>query len=468
MNDSNHVEGGTKSKFIKLLLYVCAPIFVLCVLSPVVVTWRSGVGLDNKVTKLEVELSTYRASRIVDRAPLFSPIIEENAVDYYECAEYILTKRSAWKRDVPKLAPELNLWEGFFEGNGPDFETVQFNLTQLLSANARNCPVSDRAPWKSDLVDMEVINAYLPALKYIEQGLRCNRVDWPVDFENGLGMETFQLSGVLFAASLLGHQARTAKGTERITGGIQIVAFGEDCGRAPGLIAKTISVAIKNLGYRSLQETMEQPLSEKEYRRILTFLMSVPVVDPMRTFHEEYLTTACTFAQMGGRSVNGIEAENGIHGTLPFAKKGALSVFVNREWSYLDRLYEKRVKPMCKMSQGELMEKEKELKREIERTWSVFAGVTVRSYAESIRELLKSANESRLLSLLAAAHLHRLKTGGFPAKIDALADYFPNKNLPQATTAKPPSNFDYELKDGQLTVALPGNDDMIYRTWIPK
>ncbi|MDF1660434.1 MAG: hypothetical protein P1V97_01595 [Planctomycetota bacterium] len=474
MSDETKTEAATKKGLPKFLLFGCLPLFLLCVLAPIAFNMSAQSAVSQKVADLETALADFRAKQKYDRTPRFAPTIKGNAVDYYNGIEYVTMMRESWKTTPPKNLPELGELKAFVGKKGSDYDSASAVLGKLLSPEYRNGEVKDKTNKKYVLSDkdLKVVTAYMAMLKFVDDGLRCDRVEWNSDLEKGASMEIPNLLSIRFAAALMSHRARISKGSKKIDDSLRIVAFGEDQSRGLTLIQKMIAVSVMNMGYRSLQETMESPLSEADYQRILTFLLSVGAVDQATAMRSEYLAMSCTLAQVSGRQVNGEKLSE--EDLFQLGDTGLPSMFfasdffLNREWDIYIKMNEEFLLPMSEMNNAERVKKQEELVKFVEGSWSIFAKIVAPNYSDFAKQFLRAENAPKIVALTAAAHLHRLKTGKFPEGIDALAVYFPEKKLPLNTLPETPANFDYELKDGQLTISAPSDKDLIYRTWMPK
>lgn len=474
MSESNSPEAAAaKSGFSKFLLFGALPLFLLCVLTPVALTMSAGTTLDERVAKLEAELTEYRAARQTQRLPRFSPSKKGNAVDYYNGLEYVTAMRPAWQKSPPANLPKLGSLKALATKPDKDYYSTSQRMSALLKAKVRNR--EEKIDAKKDGlrdVDKKRIQTFLPMLNFVEDGLRCDRVEWPAEFEMGASMPIPSLLAARFAANLMALRARNANGSEKIDWGMKICAFGGDYALGSTMIMQSIAMSLEDMGFRSLQESMESPLSAKDYQRIINFMESLPKYDASRTLKEEALVAKCTMAFLGGRKVNGVEMPP-LEETLdvelgPMDTLMASSFFIEREWKVYEKLYEKYVVPAAEKKIDEMPALEKEFEAELDGTWTIYSKLALPAFYSFLSRFSEQENQSKLVALLAAAHLHRLKTGNFPEKIDSLADYFPNKALPQNTSAVKAVPFNYELKDGQVTVSVPGSESEIYRTWVPK
>lgn len=473
MSESKSPEAAPKSGLTKFLLFAVLPFFLLCVLTPVALHMSAGSSLDDRVAKLEAELTEYRASRKPQRTPRFGSAKKGNAVDYYNALEYVTSKRPAWKKSPPANLPELGSLKALATKPDKDYYSTSQRLDALLKGEARNRDEKIDAK-KEGLrdVDKKRIQTFLPMVNFVEEGLRCDRVEWPADFELGPSMPIPSMLAARFAANLMAFRARNAKGSEKIDWGLKICAFGGDYALGSTMIMQSIAMSLEEMGFRSLQESMESPLSAKDYQRIINFMESVPTYDASRTLKEEALVAKCTMAFLGGRKVNDVEMppmDEVLEVELgPMDTMMASTFFIEREWKVYEELYEKYVVPAAEKKNDEMPALEKEFEAELEGTWTIYSKLALPAFYSILGSFKEHENRSKLVALLAAAHLHRLKTGKFPEKIDSLADYFPNKTLPQNTSVVKAVPFDYELKDGQVTVSVPGSKSEIYRTWVPK
>ena len=474
MSESSHPEAAaTKSGFPKFLLFGALPLFLLCVLTPVALTMNAGTTLNDRVAKLEAELTDYRAARKTQRTPRFGPTLKGNAVDYYNGLEYVTAMRPAWKKSPPANLPKLGSLKALATKPDQDFYATSLRLSALLKAKLRNREEElDKKKEGLRDVDKKRIQTFLPMLNFVEDGLRCDRVEWPSQFEMGPSMPIPSLMAARFTANLMAHQARAATGSKKIEMGLKICALGEDYAMGPTVIMKSIAMSIQAAGYRSLQESMESPLSASDYQRVIAFMDTVPKIDRVKTMREEAFMASCTLAYLSGRRINGVEVpdlKEALNAELgPMDTFVASSVFIEREWRIYDELCEKYLLPAAEKKSDEVGDLEKEFETELKKSWTLYSKIALPNLYQVFNYYNSHENEAKLVSLLAAAHLHRLKTGNFPEKIDSLANYFPNKTLPQNTSAVKAVPFDYELKDGQVTVSVPGSESEIYRTWVPK
>lgn len=471
MSDQTNSEATTKkSGLSKFLLFGCLPLFLLCVITPIAFNMNAKSKIDGKIKDLEATLADFRAKKTFERTPRFGPTIKGNAVDYYNGLEYVSDMRESWKTAPPKNLPEMGELKTLVNGKPPNYEGALMVLGNLLSPKFRNKTetVDKSRTYKLKEKDLKAIKAYLPMLRFIDDGLRCERVEWNTEFEQGASMEVPNLLSARFAANLMSYRARMSKGSKKVDDALRIVAFGEDHSRGLTLIQKMIGIAIRSVGYRAIQESMESQLSQTDYRRILDFVSIGYPDDRAEAMKVEYMAMSCTLAQLTGRKVNGVTMPpiSGDFGGGPVNSLTGFDLFVNREWNFYKKLNEEYFLPMSELSGEAYDKKQKEVEKLVSENWYLFASVAAPNYAELMTQFLEIQNSPKLVALLAAAHLHRLKTGQFPEKIEALAGYFPNKQLPENTLSETPGNFDYECKDGQVTVRASKAEHMTYRTWL--
>lgn len=461
-----------KSGCAKFLLFAVLPLFLFCFLTLLALHMNADSSLDERVTQLEAELTNYRASQRFQRRPRFGPTKKGNAVDYYNAMEYLTAMRPEWKTNPPANLPRLGPLKVFAARPDESLYLTTRRLDRRLHTIVRNRGAKlDKEEYGLRDVDRERIQAFLPMLKFVEEGLRCDRVEWPATFEMGPAMSTASALTAKFVANLLAHKARNEMGSEKVKWGLKICAFGEDYARGPTLAMVSTAMNIQSMGYRSLQESMESPLSAKDYQRIISFMALVPKIDRVRTMRGEAFLAKSTLAYRAGRRVNEVhvpELNNARAKRLDIAfQLGRSTSSLAHDWGDYEKFYRKYVLPAAEAKSEEVLVLKKQLNAELDKSWSEFTRLCFQDLFWEFRYFDDLENKAKLVSLLAAAHLHRLKTGTFPEKIDLLADYYPNKNLPQNSSGMAALPFGYELEDGQVTVWVQGSDYVIYRTWVP-
>lgn len=471
--ESNIEDTPRRSGCAKFLFYAWLPIVLLCVASPFLLNTVASSNLDKRVLELEKDLEVFRSEQNFTRPPRFGAGTKGNAVDCYLGMDYVLPSRGLTKTPPPKNSPDLVSLKAMLRKKYRIKESLENKLLLLSNEdNRRKENLRSAGNWGLTEKEQDYVEACLPLLTLVEDGLRCQRVQWPVDFER-CGQEEFYYSNSYrFTALLLAHKARESTPDMKVEYGLKILAFGEDLSRLSTLEEKLMALSVQYIGRRSLLESMASPWRKQDYTRIIAFIESLHYPGRSRILRSEYLRASCMLAQLSQRKINGIEMKDRaeILGADRWRNEPVFGsdLFLNYEWNFYGNLHNNYLLPLKTMSLDEMMKSEEELEEFLATDLSLFAKIKEPCYRDSFAELDKNENASRMVSILAAAHLHRLKTGQFPQEIEALAEYFPNKKLPKNTMTETPSNFQYEFKAGQVTISLPLEFPIVYRTWMPK
>jgi hypothetical protein len=464
----------------KLVLLGCAPIIFLLFGSIFLVEWQSRQSLTTLAKALKKDIAKFRPGQIKTRRVLFGSPTEGNARTAYEAAEYVFGPRQIWQDNPPPRLTNDVILSKLKALNFKPFPAIVDKLFFRLSVDHRN---RTTAPPKNpkkvkrwttisaplSKAEMLIINQYMPITNYFLTGFQRKAIDWNFEFEKGAEADMINLVAVRNGVLLLSARARKERASEGIKRALQVVNLGEDFAQHPTVIGVMGGVAFSNFGCRILQEQLERNLSRPDYERVIKILGEVKPFDMKRALVSERLMMEASYMRASGLSFDPKEnldvndaftSREGIESWFPAFK-------ISGDWTAY-REASMRLTAVFSLAPAQQNARFNTVYTELEK------GPLKRGLAAipSIPDLTKQGAIQRaqiaLVRILAAAHLHRLSTGGFPKALNDLKKFFPGQILPMDGTQQPPVPFRLSRVKSQVTVSSSIVTTLIYKTWFPR
>ena len=393
-----------------------------------------GVASFSANRKLEARRQA-AAARVValgeEAAALRSPLLqsgsggpaagdETNAVVDYNGLQWAMSQSDAkrvsqaWQRRRPTLPVDIEDVVAQIQGTKEFDYGLAVGLDEYLDPRiATPFKPSARAEFER----------FLPATRYVRAGVARGRCDWETRWEQGIEVEIPNLLQLRSAANILAYEATTQEPRAALETGLVILAFAEDVERQGTLIGSMISIALRSVGYRSLAHTMGRAgLEARDYQRILDVLGRQRWVSGSELIAREALSGEITILRHGGHplevggdeeSAEAVEvpAAVGLLKGLPFLQEREIAGYAH---------FMKRGAEIEALPASERPAAWDRLEQDLSESSYFFAKLAT----PNLRGVGRHQSESRALSdatrALAAAHLLRLRTGSFPARLSAL------------------------------------------------
>lgn len=438
----------------------CAALLLLAALVFAVASWRASSSLDGRVKALKEQLAALKAQP-TERPVHFGPAVEGNAVDHLRAAEWILADPSDRAAHPSMVTPALE--RGHPQAKGTDLSKLLHDARDALRRGEAMSPAA-----------AEATRTYAPVLQHVREGLRRGRCDWDVKYEDGIAIEIpnlFALRQVALLMALAAEQEPDPRGAARA--GLEVVAFGEDVARQRTLIAVMMGIAVKAIGLESLERTLRRgDLPREGYEEVITTLAAAGPTDLARGLESERLGLQVELARLSGRPLGATTDTAPVDGLTPggmliLMKLGP--VFFEHEWAaFFD--YFTRFEQLMLLPVAERRSRIEALNAELEGSWTIIAKLAVPNLSGARDRADESLVVVHALRLIAAAHLHRLESGAFPADAQPLAARLGGA-LPADPFRPAGEPLGYAVKDGEVrvwSVGVDGTDDGGAGRWFDK
>lgn len=418
----------------------------LCTLGAVVVAvlgWRAGAAMDARAASVRARIEARRAGP-TERPVLLGAPLEANAVDEYRGVEWVLGPGARVQPWPTMVRPALE--RDHPAANGLDLGR---SLTAAFDALERGeAPPTDAA---------QAVETYASVLEQVRRGLRSTRCDWQVRLEDGLSVEVPALPAARQAAQLLALSAlREQDAREAARRGLEVVAYGRDLGRHGSMIASMIGAAVESVGLRSLERTLRaRALPRAGYEEVLAVLGRVEPIDLAALLDAERLAMEAELARLCGRAPSRAEADLL---ELPAISRlpGVSSIFWDREWrGYVEQFG--LVQAAAAAPPAERAARLAAAQEQVGAAGLALSSILVPDVAAFQAHVASSQALRQAARVLAAAHLHRLDAGAFPAGAAALAPLLGGA-LPADPHSPTGAPLVFEVVDGEARCYSVGDD----------
>lgn len=380
---------------------------------------QASRSLEARRAALREEIAALRARAAEPRPGLLGSGAEGNAAVDYNGVRVALAGGLAgtpedWRDREPELPAAL---QGVLEeiGPGPALNVLAFG----------DAPNWGRAPLGSlkRAALLAEFERFRPALRLLRAGLRRGRCDWGTPWEEGLAATPSFLFG-RSSANLLAYEASLQPAAAALETGFEILAFAEDLERDQTLLGGMIGLAVRMIGYRSLGHTMGRSgLNASDYQRVLDVLEGQRWRDLADLLRGEAAVGQVTILSLTWRGLgdSGSQVELPAEVSTPWERKLLLlDFFRDLELAAHGARLERAV-ALESLPQVERRAAYRAFQDELEAQASGLG----RSLLPDVGALSLHLQEIQLHSqgtrALAAAHLVRLETGAFPARLEDLA-----------------------------------------------
>ncbi len=290
----------------------CLGILILGGLSLGLFSANAGGRLDAKVSEVSQEILDLQDGADRQRATILGgPENDQNALADYNGFMWVMATGKpnellpSWRETRPPLPDDVDEMVKRVAPDGLGMDAIApAYLTPVLEPHfALDTLEPDRQ--KRFKASQKVYKQFRPALRYIRDGLSRGKCDWQVAWERGANLEVPNLMVLRAAANLMAYEASQQPPAQALQTGLEIVAFGQDCGQHGSLIGGMIGVAISHIGYRSLVRTFERPgLEVGDYQRAMDALAAYQAPSGEELLRAERVSMTVTLLQMSGRAVD--------------------------------------------------------------------------------------------------------------------------------------------------------------------
>lgn len=399
-------------------------IVVALVLLFVILNLTASPGLDAKLEEVKADIQTRRTADAEARSSFLGDTVEGNAVHDYNGIEWVFAggdteqMRMSWRTTEPVL-PEGARELATSLADTEYSLTVQSNMLAHMEKGEELTPEAQAQ-----------FEAYRPLIAYVQQGLRKDHCDWEFQYERHVRAPIPNLLDVRNVANLLAFEAFTAEdSSDAVERALEIVAFGDDMCTQPTLIGLMIGIAVKSIGFESLERTLRTraDLGVTDYQRVLDVLTRAPRTLVRPAMELEKLGFRACILEMTGRPLSDdpytgnffdvfamgsqLSDESGSVGT-PLVGDWLLSRELEGYDSYMTQLID-----ICDKPLQERQALADALVDDLTGSGHIIAQVAIPNLYEAGKVVDEVNLIQDLVRMLAAAHLHRLETGTFPSEL---------------------------------------------------
>lgn len=396
----------------KRALSALAGVLVLGLGAFLIANARADGALDARFVRLQEQLAERQSWEEARRSTVLGqPDNDLDAVPYYRGVEWLMGQRS----EKP-ARPDAELPE--------DMAAVVAAAEPVGGFDSSTSGVLVRevrwGPGPAEEVDPETLAsakaAYdkaKSALRYVRRALRCGKANWKSQWGEGPYMEWPEFSNHRNAANFMVYEATLQDPQSAIQTGLEVVAYGQDLGRHGSPLGVMTGVAISNLGFCSLRQTLGRAgVTAEDCRRVVAALETYAPASQEELLAMKVFQTNLEGLEWSGRS---LEPQAGVSRVA--ARLVGEGIFLPN----LDLICER-----------EIARHERYLRLGLgypERSKAL--GLVVKDPDTSAWKTLKgSLAYARMARVVAAAHLYRLEHGTFPQRIADLG-------LPEEATQDP-------------------------------
>lgn len=404
MSTEGSPAGSSKGRLIARVLGGLAAAGLLVV---VALGAQAGSALDARAARVKEQVAAVK-QRPAERSVVIGAPHDGDAVDEYHGVEWVLGPgqrtqpwptmvRPALERDHP-AANKVDLKKALDEG----LEALERGEALPADASA-------------------ALETYASVIDQLRRGVTASRCDWQLNIEAGFEAEVPNLLAMRQGAQLLALSAlREAEPQEAARRGLEVVAFGRDLARHGTLIGTMIGAAVESIGLRSLERTLRaRALPKAGYEEVLAALGKLEPLDLGAALDGERLGVEVSLARLSGRAPSKGMAdvlELPVAARVPFVS----AIFWEREWAsyttHFDRFREAALSPVEGRG-GRFTAVEQRLQDE----GTMLASIAMPNLSGVVDGLAVAQALRDAARVLAAAHLHRLEAGAFPADAAPLA-----------------------------------------------
>lgn len=446
----------------------CLGILILFGLTFGLLSANASARLDAKVSEVSQEILDLQEAGDQRRSTILgAPANDQNAVADYNGFMWVMSPESgyppSWRESPPPLPTDV---EDMIRRVDPGRKGLDSVDTAFLSpAFEPNFSLEALEPStkKRFLSSQKNFKRFRPLLRYIRDGLSRGRCDWQVNWEKGASLEIPNLLTVRGAANMLAYEATILPPRESIQNGLEIVAYGEDCGRHGTVIGSMIGVAIVHIGLKSVALSLSRPgLESSDYQRVIDTLAKYRSPSAEELLHAERVSVVVTLLQISGRYVDQSRRPEG-NPLAGYGQGGDLGEILlgwdltqSRELEGFER-YHERGREIARLPRAERRRASERLDEEMQEEWFLIANNLNLNVHSFVDQLEMAEGMARVVRALAAAHQVRLQTGAFPTRIQALAGAL-GEGIEDPTSNNPPTPLGYRVDPPYLRCWLAGEN----------
>lgn len=431
----------------------CSAIFLLLFGLLAFTTIQSGQNLSERRRQLLQDLETLRDELPHPRKSHFGKIKHANALYDYQCLDWIVAAPNSWTSAPPNMSPPV-FPRNHIQKQKWDVHLLTTNAYQHLEKGRELSPDEQKQ-----------LNSIMPILKHVEDGLRCDTMNWECRFEQGMALDVPNLIAARAVGNLLLYKGHTQNDPDQaLEYALKCHAYGVDLSYHPTLIAAMIATAIESNALKTMITFLSRNPSLKACQRALNLLTNEPLPDLKTCFKTERVCMGATICQATGNPLDpSLKVEDNQLGFGGLAGNVMTNrIVMNREWEKYDAFLVELLNNMdLPLSQYDA--KQTELLKRVEKSWTIISKVAVPNLISAKHQIVELEALLDITRLLLVAKIHEHKTGSIPKKIADFDYHFENKSHPKDATKDRNQDFQYKFKDQELTIStkrINGKDDI--------
>jgi hypothetical protein len=373
-------------------------------------SWRASRSLDARAAALAEEIAALRDGATTRAVP-HEVATPGNAADEHLAAVWLLGPDPQATRPpaLPASAPR----------GDPDaiFERVLKPVDAALADLDAGGAPSPAA--------LALLRDHAAAIQRVRDGVRRERCDWGVRYEDGSAHALPNLVAVRVAAKLLALSAAAEPDpTEAARRCLDVLAFGRDLEAGATMLHVMVGSAVKVDGAHALERLLRaRGLPRAAYEEALASLAVTGPTDLALGLAGERLLLQAELAHLASRglSLRVAPADSGGYGGALLVQYGG-PMLLDREWGgAADALL--RAQQVAALPRAQRAAAQQAFEAELASSWLIVAALAVPDATSAAEAIDRQEALVQALRLLVAAHLHRLDAGDFPADAAPLARY---------------------------------------------
>jgi hypothetical protein len=456
--------GGCRNCCLGFLVLLIVGLITLVVLNA-----NAGARLDARLKLAGEEVAALEKEAKERRATVLgSPANDDNAAVYYQGLEWVLTvgdedsRRESWTKQRPQLPADIDaMVEKTKDPRGKPVDLV--GTSMLIQEIQLRVKVEDSPEAQAKRAAAQAaFERVRPALRYVQAGLKCGTCDWAVQWKRGMNAEILNLRVMRSVANLLAYEATLQSPQEALQTGLQIVAFSQDIAHQGTVIGSMVGVAVAEIGFQSLAHTMSREgLAASDYQRVVSALSGYQGTVKMDSLLAgERMSGVVTALELSGRPLAPEEVLEGEESSAEGVAFG-VALLGARELEGYEYFLGREIE-ISRMPLERREAARQAMEQELEDSYYVVARIAIPNLSALRARFRVLEAQGRITRVLAAAHLVRLDTGSFPAKVQDLAKLLSTQGLSDPCADLTTTPLCYRVEGKQVlcwTVGENGQDD---------